>query len=276
MEAIAVCDAHAARLTTIVAALLLCLGEAGFALLHGDAGGLRGLCFAHAAIAGVIALGLGRHRTVDPRWTLIAFLVLAVPLLPVFWISESLAIAEGGLWQPLIGRKLILLGLALLTPYSPAVAAVLVATFMGESVVLWHYLDLRHNPIAAAAGEPWVTLVYFAATSFLVAQRWRNRRAKEGLLQAQIEAEALRHLTQASLAVRDQVNTPLQALQLGVMLFKKRHPEEQAALDCMSRALHKLNEISRGVGLDARTETEQRTARLRAARQLGAWLERST
>ncbi|MDB4936724.1 MAG: hypothetical protein JWP87_3696 [Labilithrix sp.] len=267
-------DACDARQTTIIAAVLLCVGESCFVLLNrGLAGELRAMYVIHAVVSAVVALVLWRHRTIAARRSLAAFLVLVVPLLPMFWIAETYAVEGGPLWQPLIGRKLIILGLALLTPCSLRVAAILVALFMAETVVLWGHLDLAHNPIVTAAGEPWMTIIYFGAAASLVALRGRSRRLKNELLEARAEAQSIGHLKQVSLAVGDQVNTPLQALEAGIVLLEIRHPEEATMLARMSRSLHKLIELSRG--LRGWSDAEHRVEEMRAARDRGAELDRT-
>jgi hypothetical protein len=274
MEPVAEYEASAARRTTILAALFIVLTESGAAVLQHPANGegLRWIYLTHAALAALVALLLWRPRTVDARRSLAAFLAIALPLLPIYWLSQSRSIAAGVFWQPVIGRKLILLGLALLTPHSRAVAAVLLAIFLGECVLLWEHFDLWNDPKTAAAGEPWVTLLFGATTGLLLVQRWRSRRLEQQLLQTQTDTKALYQLMQISLAVRDQVNTPLQSLELSIALLKRRHPAEQPALERMDRSLQRLIELSQN--LQASTEMEQGIARLRAVREIGAQLER--
>lgn len=272
MEPVAEYETYAARQTTLLAACLVILLESGATVFQQSSNGewLPWIYLAHATLAGLVALLLWRAPTADPRWSLAAFLAIALPLLPIYWFSQSRAIAAGMLWQPVIGRKLILLGLTLLTPHSIAVAAVLLTIFLGECVILWVHLGLWTDRRWAAAGEPWVTILYVAITGLLLVLRWRNRRFELLLIQAQTEAKALRHLMQISLAVRDQVNTPLQSLELSIALLKKRHPEEQPALEKMDRSLRKLVELSQD--LHALTETEQGITRLRTVREVGAQL----
>ena len=266
-------EADAARRTTILAAVFVVLLESGAAavqrLSNGEA--LLWIYLAHAALAGLIALVLWRSRAVDDRRSLVAFLVIALPLLPIYWLSQSRAIAVGMFWQPVIGRKLILLGVALLTPHSRAAAAVILAMFLGECVLLWQHLHLQNDPRLAAVGEPGVTILYSAVIGLLLVQRWRSQKLERQVLQAQTEADALCQLTQISLAVRDQVNTPLQSLELSIALLKKRHPEEQHALERMDRSLRKLVELS--ADLQASSETERGSERVRAIREIGAQLE---
>jgi hypothetical protein len=255
-------------------AVVLFFVEGAFAVVErGVLGGPLAWMYAtHATMAGGLALVLYGRRNLDPRWSLAAFVVLVLPLLPIFWVSESAAVAAGRLWQPFIGRKLILLGLALLTPRSSAVAALLLALFMIESVAVWVRLDLAHDPIATAAGEPWVTLVFFVAALLVVVERRHRRRLQRELLEAVREAEALRQVVDVSTAIRDQVNTPLQTLELSIALLARRHPEERHVLDRMGRSVRKLVRISRT--FDRQAAERSAITRMRAVREAGAELER--
>jgi hypothetical protein len=268
-------EAFAARDTTLALAVILFLVQGAFAVVERGAldGPLSWMYATHAVLAAGIALVLYRLRPVDPRWSLAAFVVLVLPLLPIFWVSESIAIAAGRIWHPFIGRKLILLGLALLTPWSSAAAALLLTLFMTESVAVWMRLDLADEPIATAAGEPWVTLIFFVAGMLIILQRRHRRHLEHALLDVERERETLRQVVEVSTAVRDQINTPLQTLELSIALLARRHPEERRTLDRMARSLWRLVRVSRS--FDSTAERNGIT-HLRAVRSAGAELERST
>jgi hypothetical protein len=269
-------EAFDARETTLALALILFFVEGAFAIVERGAldGPLSWIYATHAILAGGIALVLYSLRTLDPRWSLAAFVALVLPLLPIFWISESLAISAGRVWHPFIGRKLILLGLALLTPWSSAAAAAFLTAFMIESIAVWLRLDRAHHMIATTAGEPWVTFVFFVAALLIVVQRRHRRRLEHELLDAQREMDALRQLVEVSTAVRDQVNTPLQTLELSIALLARRHPEEQRILERMTRSLRRLVRVSRS--FDRWTAERDGITQMRAIRNAGAELERST
>lgn len=269
-------EAFEARHATLAMAVILFFVEGAFAVVERGVldRPLAWMYATHAVVAGGLALVLYVHRNLPPRWSLAAFVVLVLPLLPIFWLSESAAVAAGRIWQPFIGRKLIILGLALLTPRSTAVAALLVTLFMLESIAVWLQLDLGHDPLAAAAGEPWVTLIFFLAALLILLERRHRRRLENELLEAAREAETLQHLVDVSTAVRDQVNTPLQTLVLSVALLARRHPEEQRVLDRMGRSLEKLVRMSRT--FDRRAPERSAITRMRAVRDAGAELERRT
>lgn len=265
-------EAFKARQSTTVVALALCLVEAGFAALEETLGSglLFWLYLGHATTSGIVALVLWEKRNATERQSLIAFLILALPLLPIFWVAQSSAIGAGTPWSPFLGRKLLMLGLALLTPYSPRVAALLLGLFMAESIVLWHHLGLAHNATALAVGEPWVTLLYFAASLVLVVMRWRKRRLERRLLDAQAQTQALRQLVRVSISVRDQINTPLQSLEVGLKLLSMKVPREREAIMRMDRSLRTLVEMSHALQRwdDENAGSDHLEARLRDAEKL--------
>jgi hypothetical protein len=143
---------------------------------------------------------------------------------------------------------------------------------MIEAVAVWLWFDLAQASLAAAAGEPWVTLIFFVSAIIIVVQRWSRRQLARKLLEAEGETEVLRQLLPISLAVRDQVNTPLQTLELGVALLKMRHPGEQRTLDRMGHSLQKLIGISRS--FDWWAETAQGITSMRAVRKAGEQLDK--
>jgi hypothetical protein len=270
MAAHAARSAHTAILawqTTLVSAVVLMVTATtvGF-IARSQADPLQWMYFAEAAISAVVALLLFRRPHVDERWSLVGFLAVALPILPIFWFAQTRAIASGPLWQPFIGRKLIILGLALLTPYSRGATVALLALFIAESLFIWIHLDLGNNPIAAAGGEPWVTLIYFGAATSLAMLRWRNRRLEELRRQAEMEAKTLEELRRVSIVVHDRVNTPLQSLGIGLALLHGQHPAEQPLLDRMGRSLRSLITLTKSL-------REVEITGLRAAQHEGARLE---
>ena len=259
-----------AQQTTLATAVGLLFADIGFAAIEVSLRNerLEWLYLGHAAISATVALVLWRRPNLSARATLGGFVTLALPLLPLFWMIQARSIAEGALWQPFVGRKMLILGLALLTPMLPAAPLALLAIFMIEWIVFWSRYELWRSHVVHAAGEPWVTALYFGAAYFLVALRWRNERLSAQLCEAAAAARALRQVTHVSTAVRNQVNTPLQALELGLGLLRERHPEEGALLDRMNRALEKLEVLSRALG---ETDAE---GHVRSLREAGAELDR--
>jgi signal transduction histidine kinase len=256
--------------TTFATALVLAVTGCAFALIERveERGTLEWMYLVHAGIAAIVALLLWRRPNATERWSLIAILALALPLVPISWLAQKESVAEGTLWQPFIGRKLIILGVALLTPYSRGATIALLAVFMAEWLHIWDHLELGNNAVATAAGEPWVTLLYFIAAASLAVLRWRNRRLEDARRKAEAEAEALNQLRRVSVAVSDRANTPLQTLGVGLALLGSHHPEEERILERMSRslrALTKLTESLRKMELKGLRATQTEGARLEKA-----------
>src|SRR5262249_6271252 len=140
--------------------------------------------------------------------------------------------------------------------------------FIVEWLVLWYHFNLAQHPVLTAAGEPWVTFVYFAAAAALVVYRWRSRRLQEGLRRVAVEAESVRRLTQTAVGIADRAHTPLQSLEIGLELLARRHPDECAILERMRRSHQTLCELSQSV-------YTTNVGCVQAAQELGEQIERS-
>lgn len=260
-------DAFAARRATIATALLLSFTDCGFAAIeravHGD---IHWMYLAHAALAALIALLLWRPRGVSARWSLVGYVVLVLPMLPIVWVIDARALTSGAPWQPFTGAKLIVLGLIVLAPRS-AVAAGLLAILIAEWALFWGHFELSTHPAITASGEPWVVLLYFMAGLLLVWMRWHNRRLESERYERELEAQTLREVAQVAAAVRDLSSTPLQNLELSIAELKSRHPEEQLTLERMDRSVDRLTEL-RPLG-----DKAEEMARVRGLRTVGEQLE---
>jgi hypothetical protein len=96
-----------------------------------------------------------------------------------------------------------------------------------------------------ALGEPWATLSFGAFALVALVHRVRLLRVERTATRAQAEAEWLARLAAMCFAVKDLANTPLQTLRLSTALLRRRHPEEQAPLAKMDRALDRLDQLDR-------------------------------
>ena len=265
-------EALSAQRATVVAAAVVCVGQLAFVLIDLtvlDDAALASARAAHALLALATAVALARRRAPPVALSVAAFVALALPLIPIFWWAES-AVAEAGLlWEPLIGFKLLLVGVALLTPHSIALAAGLIVIFAVEAFLVYRFVDMGAHPLALTAGEPWVTLVYCLIAAALLVYRRQTRVMGERLIEARAEAEVLHRLAETSLAVRDLVNTPLQSLELAVGALEARHPEERPTLARMRRAIARLSELGHVLSV---WESASRAAQARDLDETGAAL----
>jgi hypothetical protein len=214
----------------IGATITLALGRGGLGNM---------LRFAHAGLclAVMLALIAGRRR-LSLRSVLMLFVLLVLPvyaLIPV-WTA---AVPEAQLSESFIAYKMAIMALALLTPSSLLLGLALVGAFTAEAVVTWCFGLAGHLP-----SEPWITLFYGAFAAGLLVHRASERALSRRLWRAHAEAAALERLARVSLEVRDQVNTPLQTLELGLDLLARRCPKELTVVERLRHAVTRLSALS--------------------------------
>lgn len=173
-----------------------------------------------------------------------------LPFLPIFALAEHAMAHSGLVWVPMHGHQLVMLALGVLAPIGLWLGGGLIAAFALEAVVLWFTLGLggEHSGVHAP-WEPWVTLVYGAVALTMLAYRVRSYAIELRLREARAETEALERLARLFLVVRDATNTPLQTLELGLALLRKRAPEHASTLTAMERAVERLRALSQRLGI---------------------------
>ncbi len=177
---------------------------------------------AHTVLSLAVLAYLLLRPAASIRTCVFCFLVLIAPLLPlvVVWALEA---PEARVIEPFIAQKLIIIGLALLTPRSLVLGVCLVVAISVESATLSVLRLAGHR-----GGEPWVTVLYAVfAIGFLVYRASERRLAAE-LIRAHLEAAALERIAKSSLEVRDHLNTPLQTLEVGLSLLRRKVGDEKS------------------------------------------------
>jgi hypothetical protein len=250
-ERIDASELNAAWRQTFAAAVIAIVANLAGAILtsvfYGSGFG-NTLRYAHATLcAAVLAVLLVRPPT--RRLLIGLFATMVVPILPLL-VVWTLAIPESQMSESFIAYKMVLMGVAFLTPLSLWLGVGLLAAFAVESLALWA-LHLAGN----LPGEPWVTLFYAVFAIALVAQRAAERRLTRKLVQVNADASALERIARSSLEVRDRMNTPLQTLLLAIELLDE-HVAENGARETvarMRRALRRLHELSHKLAEDDRS-----------------------
>jgi len=206
-----------------------------------------GVALVRAAHVGVcvalLAWLLARRQTPTLKLASGVFVAMTLPMLPLFAYAEASMAATQHLWAPLMGHRLAMLCVGLFAPASFGLGAALVGVFALEAVVLWYGLELGQR-LPAMVWEPWVTLVYGMVALAMLGFRVRSQLTEYQLRRARAEAESLERLARLFLAVRDASSTPMQTLQVGTTLLRKRAPECGPVLDSMDRALARLRSLT--------------------------------
>jgi hypothetical protein len=246
-----------ARRQTLAAAAISLGGDVvGAMISYGIAGWDVGNSFrcAHAALSAAILWFLLRRPHAPMRVVIASFVVLIAPVLPLL-IVWTLATPEAHVIEPFIAQKMVLMGVALLTPESAALGLVLTGIVVAEAVVL---STLRLA--GGRAGEPWVTLFYAMFAVGLLLHRAAERRLAMRLVRMTAEARALEQIAQESLDVRDRLNSPLQTLELGLELLRRRAAGEPdlSLLARLRSTLERLKALSQRLARSSPTVRDDR------------------
>ncbi len=186
------------------------------------------------------ALALLLLRT---RWT--AGQAEAVSLLLV---GTTLAAQVHGDWNGALsgvrfaafgGFKLLALMVATLMPFRPALAYAVVGACAVLPVALYGAMPA---PLRAAlpVEEPWHTVIYPLIGAGILVYRARTLRIEQELTRALAEREQLERFAKLSLAYRDLVNSPVQAIVLVSAELRARHPESRKLLDLLQGSVARL------------------------------------
>lgn len=177
----------------------------------------------------------------------LAFLAFVTPYLASFSLSEPAAAAAaraGHPWAPFVGHRLVLFGLAVLTPGPFWLGAVLLVAFIAHAAVLWVALDLGEVGAHVPPDDPWASLAYAAMAVILFGLRHHLARLERELARARAEGHAHRSTAELLLSLRDLANTPLQVLAIALAVLRHRHPADEEVLDTGDRAIARLRDLS--------------------------------
>jgi hypothetical protein len=243
-----------ARRQTLAAAGLALGGDVvGALIVYHLVGWDAGEAFraAHAVIAVAVLLVLLRRPSLSRPIVLGCFLLLVVPVLPLL-IVWTLGVPESRVMEPFIAQKMVIIGIALLTPESAVWGIVLTAIVVAEAVGL-SALRLA----GGRAGEPSVTIFYGLFAVGLLLHRASERRLAARLVRMSAEAAALERIAEDSMTVRDQLNTPLQTLEIGLALLRRRAAGDSANLiERLQSSVDRLKELSHRLARRTPTGTD--------------------
>jgi len=170
-----------------------------------------------------------------------AFLLNAAAVSAALWLSQADGHASGRFWRPFEANRLGALTVALLAP-GRATGVVAIVGYVAAVLVQYHLLpDGARQQLPME--EPWATIGYGAFAVVLLSYRLRGLTLARDVARRCAEAVALERVTQASLALRDLANTPLQTLGLSLALLQARQSAPAPVLDRMERALQRLQAL---------------------------------
>ena len=118
-------------------------------------------------------------------------------------------------------------------------------------VVVFHVIDLLREMV----GGTWPYVAEFGAVAWglimsvqlAIDFRMSEQRLQDTLHKAEQHAAELTRTVEATLRVRDKLNTPLQTLELGLALREPHKAEDASTLTELRRAVEELTRLGRAV-----------------------------
>jgi hypothetical protein len=221
------------------------------------------------ALSGLVLLELLRTRRRPSWWR--STLLLLLLIVPWFFLFARATIEFAQQPQPFVlfaGPKLLMACMTLMLSRNIWLGVGLTLAVLGESLVLFFALHLSSLSSVSWA-EPGQTILYGLLGIALLGLAEERRRASVRALRAETELAALVRGTTIYLALRDQINTPLQTLVVGAGLLAAshgRHADLERAVDelvALSLALPKEAAVEQaglvGLSLDGAAELSAQT-----------------
>jgi hypothetical protein len=233
-------DAYNGSMT--LSAIIALVGTVAFPVLNSVSGFIVWGFVALLSYACFIALWLTRHRP-STRGALAVFVCLIVASLPAVATTNIGFRSLQSPFEPYQGVKILMAVVPLTIPRYLWLGLATEGVLAAEAFALFYGLDLTRMRHLVPLVEPWSILLFAAVGVLLVQQREQRQAASLRLLRAQAERTALTRRATICLALRDQINSPLQVLHIGLAVIKTR-PAGEAALD---EARKGLTEIAAGM-----------------------------
>jgi hypothetical protein len=236
-------DAHNGALTLAIIAAICGPLAASFVFRQLPSPG-PALCWAGLGLVGLAATAelLRTRRRPSSSRALWLLLVLVAATLPAELYANAIAARGTQPFEPFQGNKFLMLILPLILSRRRLLGALLEALLAAQSFGTYFYwLHLSTLRARIPLVEPWNVLLFAGVGFALILQREQRQVASLRLLRAERELAALGRRAALCLALRDQINSPLQALLFGIAALKAQKPVDAATLD---RMLEQLGQIS--------------------------------
>jgi hypothetical protein len=139
-------------------------------------------------------------------------LVVSATLLPLLTLNEESLIGANRPYAPFMGHKFLMVGMALVAGGRLRLSLVLILLTAASAVAAFFLLHMGARRDLISVSEPWVTLVFMLIGIVVLMMRERRRVASIQLLRAESETAADYRRAALILALRDELNSPLQCL----------------------------------------------------------------
>jgi hypothetical protein len=222
-----------------------------------------------ASLLGLVYLLSTRRRPSERRALAVTVVLWAVSLGLVSY-HQRLLLARGRPFAPFVGQKLLMVCMPLVAASRLWLSLLLLGVTALEVLVFYFALHISTYQDILPLGEPWVTLLFLLVGIVASRMSEQRRAASVVVLRDELEVASLHRRAGLFLALRDQLNTPLQTLVLGAAQLEHGRPLESVArirggidrLAALSRRLAQLDELAppdtQRASLDSEAELSRR------------------
>ncbi len=168
---------------------------------------------------------------------------LTVATLPYMWISQGAFAASGNPWIPFYGFEISALVIVTFRYGSGVLLNVffLVALTI-ESAAFWFRFHFGSDMLLVKSGYVWNVLLTGVCATALLTARYHYERTLRKLIELEVRAATAEMTARVFLKVRDRANSPLQTLEIGLALHKRRQPENPV-VDALLGALKEIVDL---------------------------------
>jgi hypothetical protein len=174
----------------------------------------------------------------------LTIVALTLSAFPYIWVSQAAFANSQNPWIPFYGFQITALAIAMFR-YGNGVRlnVMLFAAIVIEAAAFWWRFHLGSERLLTQSGYIWSVLLTGLCAATLLIARYRYERTLRRLVELEARATTAEMTARVFLTVRDRVNSPLQTLEIGLALLKRRQPQSPI-LDPLLSALKKLVDLN--------------------------------
>jgi hypothetical protein len=146
-------------------------------------------------------------------------------------------------WAPFQAIKLGCLVAAILAP-AFWVGFLSILAYCLSALLQFEFFFSPVMKAQVAPDEPWPILAFGLAGILALVYRFRGAQLEQEVAMIQAHNFAIRRLTNASLNIRDRMNTPLQVIEISTDLLRNSNESPKQILDRIDRSVQSLREIN--------------------------------
>jgi hypothetical protein len=200
------------------------------------------LPYLFVALACLIVL-LHQREKLGVQTIQLIIVALTLAVFPYIWVSQAAFADSQNPWIPFYGFQITALVVVTLR-YGNGVRfnVFLLAALTIEAAAFWWRFHFGSDRLLAQSGYIWNVLLTGICAATLLVARYQYERTLRRLVELEARAAAAEMTAGAFLTVRDRANSPLQTLEIGLALLKRRQPKS-ALSDALLGALKKLVDL---------------------------------